>query len=735
MFAESMLQPYDGVRSAITIVVVLGALGVGCGNDSAPPSPYDYANSRGAARYQEMCQVCHGETGEGGLGPALRDTTASQASLRTTIVETMPANNPGQCDAACADDLAEFIRHGLTSEALRCDAIPPGPRRLRLLTRREYLATVHAVFGDAAPAMTCSRPTDCAYRDTCGSGTCAPASCDAQTFVFDPQGRSLTSVHVAGSFNAWAGTIAAGGLPLVYSASTGQWSGTFAIGEGMHQYKLVLDEREWLADPRSPASVPDGFGGRNSSVTLACTTGGAVSELPADSRPAGFPFDSDADSALVTAAHVDAYLATAEKLADDATARKRDLHACDWQGQATTCARAFVERFGRRLFRRPLSTTEAASYGDLAATDLATGIQALLVSPSFLYRSELGVAQGDRFRLTGYEVATALAYTFTGSTPDDALLDAAATGELDRPAGVERWARALIADPRAREQVGELVLQWVGGQNVATADKRADLFPGFDDATRRSLATETRRFAAHAIFDGTGTLRELLTADYTVLDATAARFYGVTAGPNGITPYTDGHRAGLLGHASVLATTAHSDQTSPIRRGLLVRRNLLCEELPPPPPFAGGVPDVDPNATTRERFAQHTANPVCKGCHAYIDSVGFGLESFDAVGRFRDRENGTAIDARGDLVDVERLGSHTSAPYSTLPELAEVIAGSRAATSCFTRQYLRYSRGLRETLAQRCERLSIERSFTDAGGDVRELMVQAVLVPSFVERR
>ncbi len=726
-----MLQPRRGVRCAVVIAVVV----LGCGNDRAPAEGYDYANSRGAALYREMCQVCHGETGEGGLGPVLRDTSASQSSLRATIVDSMPANNPGQCDAECATDIAEFIRHGLTTEALRCDAIPPGPRRLRLLTRREYLATVYDVFGDGAPAMTCSRPTDCAFRDTCSSGSCTPAACDTQTFVFDPQGRTLTTVHVAGSFNAWAGTIAAGGLPLAYSSVTGQWSGTFPIGEGMHQYKLVLDEREWIADPRAPSSVPDGFGGRNSAVTLACTTGTTTSELPADPRPAGFPFDSDSDSALVTAAHVDAYLATAEKLADDAAARKDELHACDWEGQAASCARAFVERFGRRLFRRPLSSQEAASYGELASSDLATGIHALLVSPAFLYRSELGVASGDRYRLTGYEIATALAYTITGTTPSEALLDDAASGALDQPAGIERWARALLADPRARDQVGELVLQWVGGQNVTTSDKRADLFPGFDDATRRSLATETRRFAAHAIFDGGGTLRELLTADYTILDATSARFYGVTAGPNGVTPYADGRRAGLLGHASLLATTAHSDQTSPIRRGLLVRRHLLCQELPPPPPFAGGVPEVDANATTRERFAQHTANAVCKGCHAYIDDLGFGFEQFDAVGRFRDRENGAPIDARGDLNDVEGLGTHTSAPYTTMPELAATIADSRAATSCFTRQYLRFARGLRETLAQRCERLSIEQAFNAANGDVRELIVQAVLVPSFVERR
>ena len=282
-------------RIALFAVLILG-----CGNDSASTS-YDYASSRGAALYQQMCQVCHGETGEGGLGPVLRDTPRKLGELRAAIEQRMPANNPGQCAGECATQIAAFIRQGLTTNALRCDSVPPGPRRLRLLTRREYRATVHDLFGDGAPAMSCARATDCAFRDTCEGTSCEPTACDAQTFVFDPQGRTLSSVHVAGSFNAWSGTVAAGGLALAYSSATGQWSGTFAIGEGMHQYKLVLDEREWIVDPRATSSVPDGFGGRNATVTLACTDGADPgAKLPADSRPAGFPFDTDADSALVT---------------------------------------------------------------------------------------------------------------------------------------------------------------------------------------------------------------------------------------------------------------------------------------------------------------------------------------------------------------------------------------------------------------------------------------------------
>jgi hypothetical protein len=282
----------------------------------------------------------------------------------------------------------------------------------------------------------------------------------------------------------------------------------------------------------------------------------------------------------------------------------------------------------------------------------------------------------------------------------------------------------LIADPRARGQVGELVAQWSGATNVLTVDKRD---PSFDAATRSALLAETRSFAAATVFDGDGTYVSLMTSDTTVLDDIAATFYGVQPGPAQLPD-----RAGVLGEAAVLASVAHSDQTSPVQRGLLVRRNFLCEELPPPPPNGGGLPAVDPNATTRDRFAMHSSAPACSGCHMYIDKVGFGFEHFDAVGRWRDQENGKPVDGTGDMNDVERLGTDTSAPFASLPELARTIATSQAGPACFVRQYLRFSRGVRETLAERCDRLWVSDRWS---GDVRELMVQSVLAPDFLERR
>lgn len=143
--------------------VVLAA----CGNDVRPDSSFDVSLGKGAALYRQMCQVCHGEAGEGGIGPALVDTERTHGQLKLAISARMPANNPGQCTGECASEIATFIKHGLTSSALACPSVPPGPRRLRLLTRREYRATVRALLGDDATPMSCTRATDCGYRDTC----------------------------------------------------------------------------------------------------------------------------------------------------------------------------------------------------------------------------------------------------------------------------------------------------------------------------------------------------------------------------------------------------------------------------------------------------------------------------------------------------------------------------------------------------------------------------------------
>ena len=719
-----------------------GASGESCDPNPTPLPPQPIA---GETLFSQKCAVCHGETGDGGLGPAVKDNPRSESDLATYIDAQMPLGNPDACDAACSASIAHFMKAQLTTSALQCGTAPHvSPRRLRLLTRREYRETVRDLFAQVRrPPTHCSKDTDCAFDQSCDGGYCSASTCDSHEFVFDPKGATHASVQVAGSFNGWPATAAAGGWALTYSAQTGLWTGNFEIPAGASSYKFVVDGSTWVADSRDPDSVSDGYGGSNSALTSSCPTDDPAANVPAEPRPDGFVFDDASDAALVTSDHIDAYFAAAESLG----AAAADLPlGCDAGTDAATCAKQFVANFGARAFRRPLADAEVTRYATLltAESDPVQGkriaIEAMLLSPSFLYRSEIGVPQADgSTKLDGYEVASALSYMLWGTMPDQALFDAAGSGALDTPAGIETQARRMLANPRARRTLGTFASQWLGTENVTGVDKNASLYPAFTDAIRHDMDEEARRFVAHVAFDSTAhAFSALLTSDDTQVNDELAAFYGLpTKGTPGFhtASWPAGTRPGVLGEGAMLATWAHSDQTSPVKRGLFVRRRLLCEDLPPPPPNVGSVPAVDPNSTTRQRFQQHDANEACASCHTYIDHVGFGFEHYDPVGLYRDTENGMPIDASGDMSDVDGLGTNTHATFTTLGGLAQTLGNSPTPTSCFTRQYLRFARGYHETLADRCARGTILDTFHQHGGDIQELMIAVTKSPDFVVRK
>jgi hypothetical protein len=735
-------------RLALASVLAWGCKDAGPADALSPEERRGHLIAQGAALFAEQCAVCHGAAGQGGTGPRLRDTARGEDELAGIIRERMPpgkAGRPDGCDPRCAERTAAFIKSGFSPGEPQCGAgrgVNPPPRRLRLLSRREYRNTLAVLFDLDKPAAPCAVPG----------------------FSYDPGGRTLRSVHVAGSFNAWPGTLAAGGWALRFDGKL--WSLSQKLPLGTHQYKLVLDEKDWIRDPANPSTAPDGFGGLNSVLTVSCLpdqaagdlAGELASRLPPDGRPDGFPFDDHADARVVTAVHIEEYRQAGQRLAERVT---RDAEAlgrfvgCDYNGdQAAACAADFVRRFGARAFRRPLRPEEEQRYTALLrgrmsfAAGVRATVAALLQSPHFLYRSELGERQPDgRYRLTDHETASALSYFLWSAPPDEALVAAAQAGELRSASGLERQARRLLGDERARTRAAELLLQWLGADAVLQSPKSGALFPSFDDSLRQAMAEETRRFARHALFEAAdagapgpaGTLDALFLADYSFLNEALARHYGVP----GVTgsalrkqPYGAAPRVGLLGHGSVLASYSHSDQSSPIKRGLFIRRRVLCQELPAPPPNAGGVPKVDPAATTRERFRQHSDSAFCRGCHQFIDGVGFGLERYDAVGAYRERENGILIDSDGDLTDLEGLGAGTHAPYRSLRELAQLLASSERAGSCFTRQALRAAHGQTEDVAEDlCALDALGRGFRASGRRIPELLIAITLRPEFVLRR
>lgn len=515
------------------------------------------------------------------------------------------------------------------------------------------------------------------------------------------------------------------------------------LANGAHQYKFVIDG-QWVLDDGNPERASDGFGGNNSVLNVQCNGTSAptpmsdlVATFPPESRPKGFTFDNNAEAGLVTSGHVEAYLGAAASIATRVTA------PCRPTGFDTRpCAEQFVTSFGRRVFRRPLTMEEVTRYSAaiVAAPSFDAGLaraaEWMFSSPHFLYRSELGVAQADgTFRLAPWELATALSYSLWQTTPDDALLDAAAQGKLSTSDDVTREARRMLADPRARAAMGTFATQWLGLERLTTVDKAPRLYPSFTPELRASMAAETPAFFEHVVFDGTGRFEELFAAPYSFVDAPLARHYGMEAPAMREKRDVPAVRAaGLLGHASVLSSYAHSDQSSPVKRGVFVREHLLCQDFPVPPANAGGVPKVDPNATTRERFRQHSADPSCRACHQYIDEVGFGFEGFDAIGEARALENGKTIDTTGELRDVEAFGAGTTTSFTSLPQLATQLAQSQRAKSCFATMVFRQTRGRHEREEERCTVEALSGGFLKTGGDVRELFVQALADERFLTR-
>lgn len=450
------------------------------------------------------------------------------------------------------------------------------------------------------------------------------------------------------------------------------------------------------------------------------------------------PFDANY-AAPVSPTMVDQFRAVAEDVAEAASLDSVALLGCD-PAVVPTCLQDWVRAVGRRAYRRPLTDDELARYETLIelgqddAARVRLVIQAMLQSPSFLYQLEFGLpdpAADDVVALEPYELASRLSLFLWGSVPDDALLDAAAAGSLDDPEGLRAQAERMLEDPHARGTVESFHVQWLHLDKLAAQDKDPALYPLFDEELRDAMLAETRRFAGHVVLDGDARLETLLTSSETWIDAPLFELYGlpVPAGhdPAEAVALDPAQRAGLLTQASFLATHAHHNQTAPIHRGVVVLTELLCQPPPPPPPDVNATPpDPVPGSTTREIFEQQTAEPYCAGCHKLINGIGLGFEGYDAIGAFREVENGLPVDQSGEVVGTDVAGTFDGAV-----ELAHKLAESQQVRDCVATQWFRYSLGRLEGSADECTLGELRQSFADSDYDVRELMLALVQTDAF----
>lgn len=645
---------------------------------------------------------------------------------------------------------------GVSEVTAECPPESLPPQSLRLLTRAEYAHTVDDLFAwlDGDDAATCSAHTDCAVAtESCLSGECRPNPCDTLSVAVDSSvASSGDSVVLTGDFTGWAATETEGAVPLAWSESHGLHWAKLTLPEGAHAYKLVVNGTDWLLDPTNPTTADDGSGNQNSLAVLDCSApseGGAftpdvdpLADFPAETRPEEHPFPNSVADGLVTTPRADAYIDAAGILADQVAARP-SLLPCSLAvpvAEDSACWSSFIDSLGSRAWRRPLATDERdrllglAQSEAQAADGVALMVHALLASPHFLYRTELGEPLEDgRLRLTPWETASLLSYTLWGTAPDHTLLDAAASGQLDSSEGIATQAGRLLDDPRAALRFGTFATAWLGVDAVPTMTRDLTRFPAFDRALGEAMVAEVaERAAAVALSDG-GSLRELLTGTDTLVNSELADIYGIDhPGSGWVWTTLPDERPGILGTAAVLTATAHSDQSSPVRRGLFVRQRLLCQELGTPPANAGGVPDVDPDAATRDRFAQHSDDPACSSCHQYIDPVGFGLEHFDSIGAWRDMDGAHPVDAAGSVLGLEGIGLTDETPFYGLSELAPILAGSEAASACFSEMTLRHALGRGPEDAP-CAQEALA-GLTDPDRSIRDLLLVLVATEAFVHR-
>lgn len=354
----------------------------------------------------------------------------------------------------------------------------------------------------------------------------------------------------------------------------------------------------------------------------------------------------------------------------DSPSRKR-IFTCrpSEAAEEDACAQTILLGLARRAYRRAVTANgirtplkfykEARAAGGFDA-GIEMGLRAILVSPEFLFRVErdpAGAVPGAPYRISDTELATRLSFFLWSSIPDAELLDLAIAGKLRAPGVLEKQVRRMIADPRSKVLATNFAGQWLYLRNLASASPDMRIFPDFDDNLRQSLRQETEMFFDAVMREDRGAL-DLIKSDFTFVNERLARHYGIPnvygsrfrriALPEGLA------RGGLLAHGSVLTVTSYATRTSPVIRGKWIMENLLGVVPPAPPPAVPALKDNGNGGrflTMRERLAQHRDNPACSGCHQLMDPAGFALENFDAVGRWRAREESTPIDAAGGLPD------------------------------------------------------------------------------------
>ena len=470
------------------------------------------------------------------------------------------------------------------------------------------------------------------------------------------------------------------------------------------------------------------------------------SQIEADSWDGNFAVIG-ASSVVTSANGVEQYQSVIESAVDSVfadTSKRAALLGCtpSTTPSSDACLRGFLEKFGRRAFRRPLETNELdrlLSVGQLASTTLSSAIEgahwatvALLSSPSFLYRPELGAPGADGVRrFTAYETASRLSFLLWNSVPDVALLDAAASGALSTPQGIRTAVERLLDAPNGRQAVGQFAEELLRLDRVATQAKDPTLFPEYDAPLQAAMVRDMRSVWESVAFDDQGSALSLFSTKKVFANAGLAKLYGLD--PTGLDAKTfkqfslpdDSPRSGILNKAGFLSQFANQKEGSPTLRGKFIRDALMCMSIPPPPGDVNAMLTEPPEGqamTKRQRLELHRSNASCAGCHSLMDPLGLPLENFDAIGRYRTLDNGLPIDSSGDVDGV---------PVADARAFGQAMSASNNVARCMVRRYYTYATGHTERDVDGSVVATLAASFQASGYKLRDLVVDTVIHEAF----
>lgn len=470
----------------------------------------------------------------------------------------------------------------------------------------------------------------------------------------------------------------------------------------------------------------------------------AVAKPPPDIASQGFDAIGAAELAIGETALV-GYEQSAQLIANRVVADAAQLPAlmgCTPAGTGdAACFEKFARAFGRRAFRRPLTDAEVARYVAVATgvaarfgkpyAGTAYLVMAFLQSPYFLYQIEVGEPDPEeptRRRLTGYELATRMAYFLTGAPPDDALLDAAEAGALGTAEEVRAAALALVERPEARDALDAYFEERMKLRGLESLTKDPEAYPLYIPGLGPAMRQEALLLLRDVVWTTNADYRELYSSPYAFVNSGLAQLYGAApvAGTGFEKRLLPTHRVGMFGQAAFLAREAHPGSTSPTRRGRFVSERVLCIDVPPPPPeVVTELPPPVPGMpmTMRDRLRAHAQNEQCASCHVRMDGIGLALEHFDGTGRHRVYDQGLPIDPSGEIFEV--------GAFTGISGLAALVKQQPALHRCWVRGLYRHATGHIEVEGDEVALLDVDKKFELAAYRLKDLLVEIAASDAF----